>query len=144
MKLFRTFILPAIVTFSLIIICANSNKLYASNNQPKTTPDAPPNPSDAVYKRIQEYIHSLAEEQMKSKDIMKKRKLAGALPEGFPEDVVKNALKTRKDKSKWWPILGIPTEYYRICLYPFARVNYVKWCNNNFFGAKNKADSKIN
>jgi len=44
-------------------------------------------------------------------------------------------------KKKWFPVLGLPTEIYRTCLFPMAKVNYVKWCKNSFFGAKTKGDN---
>jgi len=110
---------------------------------PKTNPDPPANPSDAVYKRIKDYIQTLAEKKMKTSDLMAKRKISGALPEGFPEETIEKALETRNDKKKWQNILGLPTEVYKMCVFPFAKVNYVKWCNNNFFGSKNKGESII-
>ena len=78
---------------------------------------------------------------MKSTDIMAKKKLAGVLPEGFSQETIQKALRSRNDKKKWRQLLGIPTELYRACLYPLAKINYYKWCNNSFFGAKNKAES---
>jgi hypothetical protein len=110
---------------------------------PKTNPDPPANPSDGVHKRIIDHIKLIAENKMKTSDLLAKKKLSGVLPEGFPEETVQKALETRNDKKRWMEILGIPTEIYRMCLYPFAKVNYVKWCNNNFFGSKNKDESKL-
>ncbi len=130
-------IILTILSLSIITHAMTIN----STDAPKTTPDPPANPSDAVHKRIQDYINSLAEEKMKSSNIMAKKKIAGALPEGFPQETIQKALNTRNDKNKWRPVLGLPTELYRMCLYPFAKVNFVKWCNNNFFGAKNKGES---
>ena len=132
-----TLIFTCFVT-SILSLNISTNK---ANGSPKTTPDPPENPSDAVHKRILDYINTLAEEKMKSSNMMAKKKIAGALPEGFPQDTIQRALDTRNDKRKWRQILGLPTELYRMCLFPFAKVNYVKWCNNNFFGAKNKGDS---
>jgi hypothetical protein len=144
MKLTRKFIFLQITicvlyiaSFSLSVSLLNSK----DHNAPKTTPDPPANPSDTVYKRILEYINSLAEEKMKSSNILAKKKITGALPEGYPEETVQKALDTRNDKKKWRPVLGLPTELYKMCLFPFSKVNYVKWCNNNFFGAKNKGES---
>jgi hypothetical protein len=121
-----------------------SLSISKENQAPKTNPDPPANPSDAVLKRIVEYVHSLAEEKMKSSNIMSKKKINGALPEGFPQETIEKALESRSDKKKWRPVLALPTEMYRTCLFPFSKVNYVKWCNNNFFGAKNKGDSNNN
>jgi hypothetical protein len=147
MKLTRQFILLQITIclffFASFTLCASVLNIK-HHNAPKTTPDPPANPSDVVYKRILEYINSLAEEKMKSSNIMAKKKITGALPEGYPEETVQKALDTRNDKKRWRPVLGLPTELYKMCLFPFAKVNYVKWCNNNFFGAKNKGESILN
>jgi len=113
------------------------------NPETPVNPELPVNPSDAVHSRITDYIKSLAEAKMKSSNILAKKKISGVLPEGFPKEIIKKALETRNNKSTWRPILGLPTEIYRICLYPSAKVNYNKWCNNSFFGTKNKSDSKI-
>jgi hypothetical protein len=135
-----------IIICSLIILILTphtlNHKTFKNKQGPKTTPDPPANPSDAVFKRITDYVFNLAEQKMKSSDIMAKKKLAGSLPEGFPQEIIQKALNSRNDKKKWRQILGIPTELYRVCLYPTAKINYYKWCNNSFFGAKNKAESK--
>lgn len=134
-----------IIICSLIILILAPQtfnlKTFKNKDGPKTTPDPPANPSDAVFKRITENIFNLAEQKMKSTDIMAKKKLAGVLPEGFSQETIQKALRTRNDKKKWRQLLGIPTELYRVCLYPLAKINYYKWCNNSFFGAKNKAES---
>lgn len=101
----------------------------------------PPTASDAVYKRIVGYIYSMAEDSMKSSDLLKKRKISGSLPEGYSAQTRKLALKTRDDIAKWRRILGLPTELYKFCIYSNSPINYFKWCNNNFFGSKNKKDS---
>lgn len=128
-----------IMIFGFSLTVPNSK----DTDSPKTKPEEPENPSDAVHKRILDYINELAEEKMKSSNMMAKKKIAGALPEGFRKETIQRALDTRNDKRKWRQTLGLPTELYRMCLFPFAKVNYVKWCNNNFFGAKNKGDSKF-
>lgn len=125
--------------YILLIIKAISMKIEFEN--PATNPPSHSNPSDAVYRRVIDYINKIAEEKMKSSDLMKKKKIAGALPEGFPEETIKKALETRDDKKKWNKIMKLPTEIYRFCLYPLTKVNYVKWCNNNFYGTKIKGES---
>ena len=108
---------------------------------PATNPDKIDNPSDGVFNRIQNYIIKISEHFMKSSDIMAKRKNSGILPDSFPEEMKKRAEATREDKKLWNPLLNKPTDLYRMCLYPFAKVNYAKWCNNTFLGAKKKLDS---
>lgn len=102
----------------------------------------PSSPSDATYNRITEFIYSMAEDAMKTSDLLKKKKISGSLPEGYPTSTRRLALKTRDDKEKWRRVLGLPTELYRFCIYSNSNINYYKWCNNNFFGSKNKRDSK--
>lgn len=105
--------------------------------------DTQSTPSDAVYKRILGYIYSIAEDSMKSSDLLKKKKISGSLPEGYPASTRKLALKTRDDIAKWKRTLGLPTDLYRVCVYSNSAINYYKWCSNNFFGSKNKKDSKL-
>lgn len=142
MKLFtkniKLILLVSLIVISIVVSQVSEKKKTKS---PSSKPEHPPNPSDAVWARIESNIMAIAEEKMKSSDLMRKKKLAGVLPEGYPEETVKAALATRNNKKVWNPILRSPTELYRMCLYPYAKVNYVKWCNNNFFGAKNKGDT---
>lgn len=129
----------------IISIILSTTYVYALSSRykgPKSHPDPPINPSDSVYKRIKYNIYNMAEDFMKSTNLMSKKKISGVLPEGFPDELVKKALETRNDIKKWRHMMALPTAIYRMCLYPFAKVNYVKWCNNNFFGAKNKGDCK--
>ena len=143
MKLTSKNSLPLILFAFLFILplLHRSIQLNADKDGPKTTPDAPANPSDAVYNRVKDYINELAEDKMKTADLMSKKKLAGALPDGFSQDTIDRALETRADLKRWRPILSIPTEMYRICVFPNTKVNYSKWCSNNFFGMKSKSES---
>jgi hypothetical protein len=143
MKLTKNYSFVIINSIILLISinCILGLKAWTKNG-PKTNPDPAANPSDAVYKRITDYISAIAEEKMKTSDIMAKKKIAGALPEGYPKEVIQKALETRNDRKKWRQVMGLPTELHRMCLYPFARINYVKWCNNSYFGMKTKAESK--
>ena len=108
---------------------------------PAINPDKIDNPSDGVFNRIQNYIRQISEQFMKSSDLMAKRKNSGILPDSFPEEMKKRAEATREDRKIWNPLLNKPTDLYRMCLYPFAKVNYSKWCNNTFLGSKNKLNS---
>lgn len=96
-----------------------------------------------VYKEIQGLIKKYSEQKMKNSNIEVKRRLIGILPEGYPKEVVERALKIRKDRKRWNKFMMIPTELYRMCIYPSARVNYEKWCNNVFMGAKTKINGII-
>jgi len=95
-----------------------------------------------MYKEVQSLIKKIADQKMKNSNIEVKRRLIGILPEGYPKETVERALKIRKDRRRWNKVMMIPTELYRMCLYPSARVNYEKWCNNVFLGAKTKITSK--
>jgi hypothetical protein len=95
-----------------------------------------------VYLEVQGLIKKFAEEKSKTSNIEVKRRLIGILPEGYPQETVERALKIRKDRRRWNKVMMIPTELYRVCLYPTARVNYEKWCNNVYVGAKTKITSK--
>ncbi len=99
--------------------------------------------SDLTYKRILGFIYSIAEDSMKSSDLLLKKKLSGSLPEGYPDQTRRLALKTRDDLIKWRKTLGLPTELFRLCIYPNTSISYTKWCSNNFFGSKNKQDSNF-
>lgn len=94
-----------------------------------------------MYKEVQSLIKKIADQKMKNSNIEVKRRLIGILPEGYPKETVERALKIRKDRRRWNKVMMIPTELYRMCLYPSARVNYEKWCNNVFLGAKTKITS---
>jgi hypothetical protein len=96
-----------------------------------------------VYKEVRGLISKLADQKMKDSNIEVKRRLIGILPEGYPQETVERALKIRKDRKRWNKYMMVPTELYRFCPYPFARVNYEKWCNNVYLGAKKKISSKI-
>jgi hypothetical protein len=102
------------------------------------------NADNDMYKEVQSLIKKIAEQKMKNSNIEVKRRLIGILPEGYPQETVERALKIRKDRRRWNKVMMIPTELYRMCLYPFARVNYEKWCNNVFLGAKTKITSNNN
>jgi hypothetical protein len=116
-------------------------KLSKCLRGPAINPEKIDNPSDGVFNRIQNYIIKISEQYLKSSDLMAKRKISGILPDSFPEDMKKRAEATRDDKKIWNPLLNKPTDLYRMCLYPFAKVNYAKWCNNTFLGSKKKLDS---
>jgi len=94
-----------------------------------------------VYLEVQGLIKKFAEEKSKTSNIDAKRRLIGILPEGYPQETVERAAKIRKDRKRWNKVMMIPTELYRVCIYPSARVNYEKWCNNVFVGAKTKIAS---
>ena len=127
----------------ILIICCMINSFMLVQVKNKAT-EVPASAGDGIFKNIIKYIYSFAEDSMKSSDLLKKKKIAGALPEGYPAQTRKLALKTRDDMDKWKRIIDIPTELYRTCLYSNSNVNYYKWCNNNFFGSKSKRDSKRN
>jgi hypothetical protein len=125
----------------IIIICCQLNCLFFVSVRNLANENPPVSPADTIFNNILNNIYSLAEKSMKSSDLLQKKKIAGALPEGYPSQTRKLALKTRDDLTKWKRIIDKPTELYRTCLYSNSNVNYYKWCNNNFFGSKNKRDS---
>lgn len=131
----------------LICILINSISLLALKEKSQKTATRDDNesisPSDTIYKRIVGYIYSMAEDSMKSSDLLVKKKISGALPEGYPDQTRRLALKTRDDIVKWRKTLGLPTELFRTCIYPNTKINYIKWCSNNFFGSKNKQNSNF-
>lgn len=135
-----------IITISLLLktfVSITNKEKSQKSAKAESKDDTQSTPSDAVYKRIVGYIYSIAEDSMKSSDLLKKKKLSGSLPEGYPDSTRRLALKTRDDIAKWKRTLGLPTELYRVCVYSNSAINYYKWCNNNFFGSKNKRDSNI-
>ena len=104
----------------------------------------PNNSSDAVHQRISKYISELSQQYLKTTDMNAKRKITGQLPDTYPELMRNKAKEMREDKKIWNPILDKPTEIYRMCLYPTAKVNYSKWCQNSFFGDIKKLDGILN
>jgi len=133
-----------IITISLLLktfLSITNKEKTQKSAKAEYQEDAQSTPSDAVYKRIVGYIYSIAEDSMKSSDLLKKKKLSGSLPEGYPASTRRLALKTRDDIAKWRKTLGLPTDLYRVCVYSNSAINYSKWCNNNFFGSRNKRDS---
>jgi hypothetical protein len=132
MKLYNNIIF-LLIAFNLII------SLVRSNEGPAKAPDVSQN--DVISKKISNFILQFAEDKMKSTNLSVKRRMVGALPEGYPQESIDRALKSRQDIKRWNYLLSKPTELYRVCLYPQSRVNYVKWCRNNFFGVKLKTDS---
>jgi len=129
----------------LIFILINSISLLALREKTKKTAtrdvEEGKSTSDAIYKRIVGFIYSMAEDSMKSSDLLIKKKISGSLPEGYPSKTKRLALQTRDEIDRWSRILGLPTELYRVCIYPNNKINYIKWCSNNFYGSKNKQDS---
>lgn len=133
MKLNTYLVLFAVLNL-LIVNCDDGNA-------PKTTPVSAPNPSDSSFKRILEYVTKLAEDKMKSSNLPAKQKIAGSLPDGYPDAMIEKARNQRDQKKKYNRIMRLPTEMYRMCVYPFAKINYSKWCANSFFGAAKKSTS---
>ena len=128
----------------LITLCTISSFISVQFKSKAREFQKPPvSSADGIYNNIIKSIYSFAEDSMKSSDLLKKKKISGALPEGYPAATRKLALKSRDDMTKWKRVIDIPTQLYRTCLYSNNNVNYYKWCNNNFFGSKGKRDSKI-
>ncbi len=129
------------ILLNLICLLAKKEKFQKTSGATDEEGQGPSTPSDTVYKRIVGYIYAMAEDSMKSSDLLMKKKITGSLPEGYPTQTRRLALKSRDDLAKWKRTLGLPTELFRLCLYPNTKINYYKWCSNNFFGSKNKRDS---
>jgi hypothetical protein len=121
----------------IVIIC-----LITSNGQ-ETAPSQQDNQSDAAFNRIEDIIKKMAEALMKSSDVLSKRKKAGSLPDGYPDQMKKDAEGTRDNKNEWNPVMNEPTDMHRVCIYPNDKVNYHKYCKNTFTGMKNKEDGRI-
>ena len=88
--------------------------------------------ADTILTRVRDFIREISNTRLKSDNLMSKRKLAGVLPEGYPEEMIKNAKKMRLDKKAWSPLLAFPTEVWRFCLFPYFKINYKKFCNNQY------------
>lgn len=82
--------------------------------------------------------------KLKSNNIYQKRKESGSLPEGYPENMIKNAKKNRENKENWKNLMSYPTEIWRFCVYPVFKMNYINWCNNLYLTkSKNEKKCKI-
>lgn len=100
--------------------------------------DLPTKISDSIYAALKDKILSIADGLSKIPRAIKKQKKAGILSEGFPKPFIKNARLNRDKTEKFMGILGYPTELYKFCVNPFAKVNYSKWCHHTFAGAQKK------
>jgi hypothetical protein len=89
---------------------------------------------DMVLDRIRKYIYEYADKIAKKSDIKQKRKANGQLPDSFPRVMVENAKKVRQNHAYWMKILAMPTEIYRICVYPeyMFKLNIMKWCEQKY------------
>jgi len=115
-----------------IIVLVSSVKIPEDPMIPKTKP------SDFVLKKIRDNIFQLAEDKMKSADIIAKARNFGVLQEGAPKDMKEKAKNFREDKTLWNPIMKNPVDIFRSCVFPSYKVNFVKWCKNAFFGKMKK------
>lgn len=107
------------------IIAAKSSNKFLSSSQTDLS-------SDSILERVRLLIKEISNKRLKSEDLNIKKKLAGVLPEGYPEEMVKNAKKMRYDKKLWSPLMSFPTEVWRFCLFPLFKVNYQKFCRNQY------------
>ncbi len=121
------------LVFLILLYFFNTSYAYLQPSDEKKDSD--------IYNEIQGMITKFAEQKMKTSNIEVKRRLIGILPEGYPQATIERAAKIRKDRKRWNKVMMIPTELYKMCVYPFARVNYEKWCNNIFLGSKKKITS---
>jgi hypothetical protein len=77
-------------------------------------------------------IKEISTERLKSDNLAIKKKIAGVLPDGYPEQMVVNAKKMRMNKRNWSPLMSYPTELWRFCLFPVFKVNYKSHCENQY------------
>jgi hypothetical protein len=96
-----------------------------------------PHKSDTFYQKITEKILELAKKISNNADFIKKQKAAGVLV-GYPKPMIKNARINRDRKERFIGIMGYPTELYKFCVNPFAKVNYSKWCRHTYSAAEKK------
>jgi hypothetical protein len=88
--------------------------------------------SDSILKRIRDIIHDLSNAKLKTHNLNVKKRIAGALPDGYPKEMIENAKRMHLDKKKWAPLMSYPTEVWRFCLFPQFKVNYKNWCVSQF------------
>lgn len=89
---------------------------------------------DMVLSRIRDYIYQFADKLSKKSDLKLKRQISGQLPDSFPKVMVENAKKMRLNKDLWGKLLYLPTEIYRLCVWPeyMFKLNIMKWCETNY------------
>jgi hypothetical protein len=104
-----------------------------------TNPSAMPNASndDGFYKDVTYYVLKIAEQYNTSST----KKNNGILPDGALKHNKEAALKQREDRTIWNPILSMPTQLYKNCIYPSSKVNYTKFCKNSYLGVPDKLSS---
>lgn len=88
--------------------------------------------SDSIYARIRALIMEISNQRLKAENLTVKKKIAGALPDGYPEIMIRNARRHRSDKKFWAELMGFPTEVWRFCLFPLFKINYKKHCTNQY------------
>ena len=122
-------ILLVIIFIAKIIATNLDSKKFLFKNKVKSSTSIE---SDSILVRVRQLIHEISNSKLKSENLSIKKKIAGALPEGYPEEMIKNAKKMRYDKKAWSPLMSFPTEIWRFCIFPMFKLNYKTYCNNQF------------
>ena len=125
-KIFLSFIL--IITFIPYEVKSEnlkSNTFLKSNLKLKID-------SNSILDRVRGLIREISNQHLKSASLSIKKKIAGVLPEGYPQEMIDNAKKMRHNKKIWSSLMSFPTEVWRFCLFPNFKVNYKNWCMSQF------------
>lgn len=103
-------------------ISKNNLKL---SNMPKT-------PSDNELEKIKFEMYKLAREQLKSPDLYKKGRASGTFSINY-NMYLRNRGKDARKKKELFPFMMDVVEVYEFCVNPVLyKVNYSKWCTNQF------------
>ena len=119
------FFLPFLILLCGINLLKLKTKKFMTETEEKMN-------SDSILDRVRLLIREISNTRLKSDNLNAKKKFAGALPEGYPEQMIENAKKMRLNKRSWSSLMAFPTEVWRFCLFPLFKVNYKKHCQNQF------------
>lgn len=129
----------AITLYSFIVIinyihCSeqpiNPNQQMARNNFRLS--NMPKAPSDFELDKIKFEMYKLAREQLKSPDLYKKGRASGTFSNNY-NMYLRNRGKDARKKKELFPFMMDVVEVYEFCVNPVLyKVNYSKWCTNQF------------
>ena len=90
-----------IFKFVLLILIINTGLSLRTNSKKFMSKSETKINSDSVLDRVRTLIREISNTRLKSENLNIKKKQVGVLPEGYPEEMIKNAKKMRMDKKLW-------------------------------------------
>lgn len=109
--------------FYFLILFANFNFIMSVETQMIDNPS-----DDLSLQNIRDNIYDYAKVLMKKSNLKTKKILNGVLPEGFPEEMRRKAMKMRNTAKNFDFFMKNPIEAWGFCVYPKYKVNSMNWC----------------